>query len=273
MTSTAKHSPVKRSPSKLSHSPAKSPAKSLRDYFKSSSVHNNADNYASADNHASAVVRSSHSVSRSLDESFAVDLPPASQLDHSVLDALPPQLREKIMDSYNKRGQAVKELPMERITAGGREEELARMLVSSSEGDTERAIPQVASAGVGENCGHPMEGQIHTCNSEVEEEVVIADEDRFLEDWKSDIHEWVDSFCEGPKESDVLAVASHFCRLVNTNLKMVEVCLKIFRRLLVSQGSIMWCSCLNFLLQQIQAKVKTMYGGTLKVEPLVLSTT
>ena len=281
---TSKHSPFKQSPSKASHSPEKSPVKSLRDYFKRSSSHNNAGNFTSA-----FALRSSFCEARRFDDSFAVDLPPVSQLDHGVLDALPSELREKIMEGYNKQGKAVMlESPKKRrITIEGRKEELASMVMSSVDGDTGRTIPQALSVGVSENCRHPMkerevgkeEGEVGlghacACESEIhpmeEEEVVISDEDRFLEDWKSDIREWVSSFCEGPAYSDILAVACHFCRLVNTNLKMVEVCLKIFRRFLASRGLIMWCPCLNFLLEQIQARVKTVYGGTLKVDPLVL---
>ena len=37
-----------------------------------------------------------------LDETFTIDLPPASQLDSSVLNALPSEMREKIMCSYAK---------------------------------------------------------------------------------------------------------------------------------------------------------------------------
>lgn len=42
----------------------------------------------------------------SLDETFAIDLPPASQLDNSVLNALPPEMREKIMSGYAKLKQS-----------------------------------------------------------------------------------------------------------------------------------------------------------------------
>lgn len=285
---SSKHSPIKQSPSKSLHSPAKSPAKSLRDYFKSSS--NTHDSTASGTTAPSTGVsstaavatiaaRSSYTAARNLDESFVVDLPPVSQLDHGVLDALPPQLREKIVEGYNKRGQAMAQIvpKKERITVG-EDEEFTNMVMSSSKGGMGGTTSQSGSGGFceptrgGEDNGENEKELRHKSEAE-EEEVVISNEDHFLEDWKSDIREWVDLFCDGPTDDDVLAVASHFCRLANTNLKMVEVCLKIFRRFLVSRGLVVWCPCFNFLLEQIQGRVKIVYGGTLKVEELVLGVT
>ena len=37
-----------------------------------------------------------------LDETFPIDLPPASQLDDSVLEALPPEMRDKILRGYTE---------------------------------------------------------------------------------------------------------------------------------------------------------------------------
>lgn len=266
------HSPFKESPSKSSHSPAKSPAKSLKDYFRCSSnicdtINSSTSGTATISNAAAVatVVRPSSTAARNLDESFAFDLPPASQLDHSVLDALPPQLREKIMEGYSKRGQEIYRVApkKERITAREEEEESAIMVVSAGV--------------VCDNYGRlttevDKKEQGHQSKVKEEEEIVISDEDRFLEDWKIDIREWVDIFCEGPLESDVLAVAGHFCKLASSNLKMVEVCLKIFRRFLASRGLMVWCPCFNFLTEQIQERVKIVYGGVLKIDPLFLGT-
>ena len=51
----------------------------------------------------------------SLDETFALNLPPASQLDSSVLEALPPELTDKILRSYtseNKTHNPAKRVPV-----------------------------------------------------------------------------------------------------------------------------------------------------------------
>ena len=45
----------------------------------------------------------------SLDETFAIDLPPMSQLDSSVLEALPQTMKEKILRGYTKQEQKKKE--------------------------------------------------------------------------------------------------------------------------------------------------------------------
>lgn len=240
---TAKRSPLKNSP--LKSSPAKSPAKSLRHYFKSTVNTNSSSAAATAD---CLSINPAAKAMRSLDESFNLDLPPASQLDHGVLDALPTQLREKIMDSYNKKGVADKLTPAEVGQSGTND--------ASEFGDvTEERIAGRSS---------PVEKTVETEN----DEVIVRDESRLMEDWKSDIFEWTESFREGPSDDDVIMVATHFCRMASTNLKMVEVCLKIFRRFLMSRELSAWTPCFNVLLEQIQEKVWLVYGGTLKVEPL-----
>ena len=56
-----------------------------------------------------------------MDESFVIDLPPASQLDTSVLTSLPPSLAEKILEGYSKRQQLLERTSGEVDREGGRE--------------------------------------------------------------------------------------------------------------------------------------------------------
>lgn len=53
-----------------------------------------------------------------LDDTFVIDLPPASQLDSSVLEALPQDMKEKILKSYIKLEQT-SELGMEGSSSSG----------------------------------------------------------------------------------------------------------------------------------------------------------
>ena len=53
-----------------------------------------------------------------LDDTFVIDIPPASQLDSSVLEALPEDMREKILSSYAKLEQ-VSELSTEAGSTSG----------------------------------------------------------------------------------------------------------------------------------------------------------
>lgn len=54
----------------------------------------------------------------SLDDTFVIDIPPASQLDSSVLEALPQDMREKILRSYAKLEQ-VSEPSAETVSTSG----------------------------------------------------------------------------------------------------------------------------------------------------------
>ena len=252
-----KRSPAKKSPTKTS--PAKSPVRSLRHYFKSAVETKSASVAAAAAVADSLPVAPTSSLPskavRNLDESFMLDLPPASQLDHGVLDALPVQLREKIMASYNNKKVTDKLVPAEDsglACANGIFE--SREIIGNGAATCSGSVNKVVEQAV---------------ETEEDEVVVVNNEDRLLEDWKRDIHEWTESFCDGPTDDDLLMVASHFCKMVSSNLKMVEVCLKVFRRYLVSQDLSVWMPCFNVLLEQIQGKVRLVYGGSLKVEPLM----
>ena len=273
---TSKHPPFISSPSKPFQSPSKSPSKSLRDYFKSACASAVVDNRGLAtSSSAAADSRPSCSAVRKLNESFLIDVPPASQLDHSVLDALPPLLQKKIMEGYSKREQTVAQVvpKNERIIV----EEGKGWSRFSGGGNVERASPQEMITGVYEGGvemikegGEGRKKARGKVKEAADEEVLIYDEDRFLNDWKKDICDWIYLFSDGPTDNDVLAVSGHFCKLVKTNLKMVEVCLKIFRRFLMSRGLNLWYPCFNFILEQSQERVKIAYGGTLKLLPLTL---
>ncbi len=245
---------MKKSPIK---SPVRSPSKSLRQYFKRVPQSKDSASGAAGESHetstllATTAMATSVKAVRNLDDSFNIDLPPASQLDRGVLEALPVQLRERIMNRYNRslnQDPSVEgRVPVE---AGG--------------------INNDAKVSNGSTAGPPIALEEDSVRME-DEEVVISDEGTLVENWKKDIHEWTESFIEGPSDDDVLTVAAHFCKMASTNLKMVEVCLKIFRRFLLSRKLWHWSTCYNALLEQVQEQVWLVYQGTLKVEPLPCS--
>ena len=255
-TVLSERSPLKKSPVKSP--PVKSPSKSLRHYFKSAvdtketlSVATTAD----SDQAGTSSIVPANKVVRNLDETFSLDLPPASQLDSNVLKALPTQLREKILASYGSMGQVSGQ---HAPTTNGRPD------VNPGPVEAEEKPVGIGKSKEANNMAFGEE------TGEEQFEVVVRDEDRLLEDWKADIDEWTCSFRDGPSDDDVLTVATHFCKMTCTNLKMVEVCLKVFRRFLLTRALSAWSTCYNVLLEQVQEKVLLVYGGTLKVEPLEL---
>jgi len=250
----SERSPLKKSP--IKSSPVKSPSKSLRHYFKSAmDPKQTLSDPVTADNHQAGTTSIvANKVVWSLDETFSLDLPPVSQLDSNVLEALPTELREKIVASYSKM------------------QTCDRHPLTTSDGPDDKSFPEPEGVAEKPVEAEQFNGAEWGFDGAVEEdqceEVIVRDESRLLEDWKMDICEWTDSFRDGPSDDDVLIVATHLCKMACTNLKVVEVCLKIFKRFLLIRALSAWTTCYNVLLEQVQEKVFIVYRGTLKIEPL-----
>ena len=176
-----------------------------------------------------------------LDE--AIVLPPASQLDYSVLDALPTSLREEILRDYESKGDTIVDhfdvIPTHPAVKCEKDDCYVKSVMT---------------------CGNS--------NAEITIDEPTYDEEQFLAAWKEYIKGWVDSFIQGPVESDTIKVSEYICTLAKTNLEMTELFLKFIRRLIELQHLTPWHSCFNFILEQTQQAVKASYGGTLKIEPL-----
>ena len=240
----------KRSPKKPS--PSKSPAKSLIHYFKKStdaSSSTTASIYVTDEpNMRAPSTNETLNMAASKDESFSIELPPASQLDHEVLEALPLALREKILQGYKNKGEVRKsddskytENPIE---SGNNE--IAPSLYHGVETRSDNAATKDNS----------------------EEEIVIGDEEHYLSEWKKYIREWIAACINGPAETDVIKVTDYLCKLVQVNLEMAERCLKFVRRWIELQQQSPWFPCFNTMLEHVQGKVQQNYGGTLKIKPL-----
>lgn len=246
---------TKRSPGKqLKKSPVKSPGKgsaksqaslkSLRNFF--------VDPVSSEKN---------------VDDSFHIDLPPASQLDVSVLAALPSDMCQKILEGYT---------------------EPAKMTVPKSEGTEKYDSPTVERSGTSVQEGwvkdtdvvmrpavHAIERKSTTRLSALERKwkesrkggIVVGDERVFLSSWKKYIARLCNSSCDSPVSDDCERTADYLCKLAVTNLEMTELCLKSFRRFLEMQLlESPWTPAFNAILGQVQERVKSFYGGVLKVE-------
>lgn len=227
--------PLKKSPAKspgkvLSKSPAKASSKSLKNFFSSSMPSE-----------------------EGIDDSFAIDLPPASQLDHSVLFALPSSMCQKILEGYS-----------------GRE----KLVVPKKEVVEDSGPVTADSGGTSLNIGvatKPVTRHERKWKRSRKDEIAVGDEGIFLSSWKKYISKLCSSSREGPVDDDCQRTADYLSKLARTNLEMTELCLKSFRRCVELQSWMSeWISAFNSILQQVQEKVTEFYGGVLKMEPLCM---
>jgi len=184
------------------------------------------------------------------DDSFRIDLPPASQLDPIVLQALPLAMQHKIIQGYENRGST--------LPASNRSVQSDTLLAN------ERTVPEG---------GHevPIDCALEKEAEEKDEGITVHDEMAFLAAWKQYIFDWKGSSGQDPANEDVLKVAGYLCKLADSNLEMTEVCLKRLRRFLASDPCQLqsWSSAFNVVLDQVQDRIKNCYGGVLKIEPIV----
>ena len=259
--SRGKRLSTKHSPGKLfKKSPAKSPGKGSAQ-AKSCSK--------SLKNFFVGPISSEKTVGKTVDDSFHIDLPPASQLDVSVLAALPSDMCQKILEGYT---------------------EPEKVIVPNNEGfeknnPTMERSSTLVQMGRMENADvvtkplvHPMKHKSTTRPSALERrwkesrksEIVVGDERVFLSSWKKYIAKLCISSHDGsPTSGDCERTADYLCKLAATNLEMTELCLKSFRRFLEMQLlESPWTPAFNAILGQVQGRVKFFYGGVLKIEPL-----
>ncbi len=186
------------------------------------------------------------------EDSFRIDLPPASQLDHSVLEALPPHIRQKVLQGYANRGLPVDEKTSTADPIDPNAMKNERKLVEKEQSAMQAKIDKEAIL------------------SSDSEEIVICDEKRYLSAWKEYISGWCGSFPQGPNDSDVSKVSNYLCRLARTNLEVTELCLKSFRRLVearCSSSECCWCISFDAVLHGVQEKVRENYSGCLNIKP------
>jgi len=178
------------------------------------------------------------------DESFAIDLPPASQLDSSVLEALPPSMKEKILQSYAKETST-----SAACTDLGNIDKLA--MLNTTRTNTELSLQNTDE----ETSTIP----------DVTSDVPSCEQSNFLKEFREYIRDWVTTFIEGPNKGDLEKVTKYLTDLSRTNLELVLVVLKYFRRLIARLELSMWYPAFNLLLSKLQAEVRHNYGGTLNV--------
>ncbi len=189
-----------------------------------------------------------------MDASFAFDLPPASQLDTSVLDALPAALRDRILRTYSDRSRKadaeLSKLP--EIQPGSVQPPVLRV-----EEPREVVSPVAVSD---DNLVHPS--ATSSC--------VIEDDSEFLSSFRVYLKDWVEHCADGPLDPDVEKVSNYLQQLSRTNLTVVLGVLRYFRRLLTQRDLPGWYPSFNLLLTAVQVEVRHEFNGTLPVRQIVL---
>lgn len=200
------------------------------------------------------------------DDSFVIDLPPMSQLDSSVLEALPPYLREKILNEYankkddstQKQVQLIPAIPSARSDRDHILNAFQDKDKALRDGGTNTQDIQIPHSG----------SQISSKELLSNDPVIIDNEDVFLKEVRSYVRDWILNFLEGPISEDVYIVSEYLLKLTDSNLNVASLALKSMRRFINELELIDWFSVFNQLLSNIQLRVTSVYGGQLLINLL-----
>lgn len=179
------------------------------------------------------------------DESFAIDLPPASQLDSSVLEALPPSMKEKILQSYAK--------------------ETSTLAACTDLGNIDKKLAMLNNTRTNTEVSLQNTDKETSTIPDVTSDVPSCEQSNFLKEFREYIRDWVTTFIEGPNKDDLEKVTKYLTDLSRTNLELVLVALKYFRRMIARLELSLWYPVFNLLLSRLQTEVRHNYGGTLNV--------
>ena len=227
-----------------------------------------------------------------VDDSFLIDLPPMSQLDCSVLDALPLAMRNQILRSYEKSLKS-EDVQLSKLVEREREE-LLSLLTSTADASAGVQQPEDVLTSISEhnnkivsdhstvykreaeatNSGERASVQaeeVSTSRSATEDAVVlIGNQDEFLKEFREYLKEWLAASTDGPTESDALKFTDFLTTFARSNLEVTQIMLRFFRRHILQLESRKWSLYFNILLVEVQDIVKQCSGGTLKISELTV---
>ena len=222
-----------------------------------------------------------------VDDSFLIDLPPMSQLDCSVLDALPSAMRNQILRSYEKSLKS-EDIQLSKLVEREREELLS--LLTSTADDTTASVQRPEDVLTSKHdimsdpstvYKHEEEATRSVVRASVQQEeaatststskdaaILIGDQDEFLKEFRKYLKEWLAASPEGPAESDSLKFTDFFTTFARSNLEVTQIMLRFFRRHILQLERRKWSLYFNTLLVKVQDVVKQCTGGTLKISEI-----
>lgn len=209
-----------------------------------------------------------------------------SQLDCSVLDALPSAMRNQILRSYEKSIKS-EDVQLSKLVERERDE-LLSLLSSTSDASTtsvqqtqdeltsQRNVSDRSTAYKREaevTCGTERVSVQHeevaaTSATASDAKILIGNQDEFLKEFRQYLKEWLAASADGPTESDALKFTDFFTTFAQSNLEVTQIMLRFFRRHILQLESKNWSLYFNTLLVEVQDVVKRCSGGTLKISEL-----
>ena len=217
-----------------------------------------------------------------------IDLPPMSQLDCSVLDALPSAMRNQILRSYEKSLKS-EDIQLSKLVEKEREE-LLSLLTSTSDANVQQpeGVHVLTSELVSDSDQHTdakreaesifiAEREIESSHVQQEEVatsstkdavILVGNQEEFLKEFRKYLKEWLANSTGGPIESDALKFTDFFTTFAQSNLEVTLIMLRFFRRHILQLENKRWSLYFNTLLAKIQDVVKQCSGGTLNISEL-----
>lgn len=224
-----------------------------------------------------------------VDDSFLIDLPPMSQLDCSVLDALPSAMRNQILRSYEKSLNS-EDAQLSKLVEREREELLSLLTSTADASTTSVQQPEDVLTSISEQdniisdhstvykreaeatCGAERASvqaeEVATSATEDDAVILIGNQDNFLKEFRQYLKEWLAASTDGPTESDALKFTDFLTTFAQSNLEVTQIMLRFFRRHILQLERRKWSLYFNALLAEVQDIVKKCSGGTLKISEL-----
>uniref|UniRef100_A0A8D0C988 DNA repair protein REV1 n=1 Tax=Scleropages formosus TaxID=113540 RepID=A0A8D0C988_SCLFO len=225
---------------------------------------------------------------------LSIEVPSPSQVDRSVLEALPPELREQVEHSWRRReelavsrgplqsapsqplasppGTLVLHVPEQQGQGGPAGIVLALPDFSQVDPEVFAALPlelqeELRSAYRHRNGTHPqgtVDAQEKPVKLTSRPGPTLAGACEFT-DIRTLLKEWVTSIPE-PMEDDILQVVKYCTELVeDRDLEKLYLVIKYMKRLMQQSVESVWSMAFDFILDNVQVVVQQTYGSTLKI--------
>ena len=172
-------------------------------------------------------------------------LPPLSELDQSVLLALPPDLQDKILNEYSNK-------PHKHMEKGSNGQS-ASLSCNNNNG--------------GASCSAVVEIKHHDFNAI---RITHGIQEQYVSDLRSNLRKWVTKSKNGPTEIETTSFNSYVSWLTLSNVEIVYLALKCLKRLIVSRKLVKeWVSLFNGSLAIVQRTLQTdKHYNTLGITPI-----